>query len=85
MIDQILINNRVCPKPMIWNELYKLMCKDLTEKNISKPLILAGWNFSSDIEKRNRFIEHLRLVDFNSENKIKTFVLNIREEDWYKG
>ena len=67
---------------MIWNEFYKLMCKDFTEKNISKSLILAGWNFSSDIEKSNRFIKYLKLVDFNSENKNKTFVLKIREEDW---
>jgi hypothetical protein len=84
MVEDIIRENRICPKPMVWKELYEIMCKDLNENNIPKPLILAGWNFSSDIEKRNRFIEHLKLIDFNSENKIKTFVLNIREEDWYK-
>ncbi|EAQ42507.1 hypothetical protein [Polaribacter sp. MED152] len=85
MIDEILIENRICPKPMIWNEIYKLMCQELREKNIPKPLILAGWNFTTDREKKNRFMEHLNLIDLKSENKIKTFVLSINEKDWYKG
>jgi hypothetical protein len=85
MIKYILKENRICPQPIVWKELYEIMCKDLNENNIPKPLVLAGWNFSSNIEKSNRFIEHLKLVDFNSENRIKNFILNMIEEDWYKG
>lgn len=85
MIDDIFRNNRVCPNPMIWNDLYKMMCEDLNEQKISKPLILAGWNFSSDMEKLIRFKEHLSLIDFKTDNRIKDFILNMKEEDWYHG
>jgi hypothetical protein len=82
-MEDILTNNRICPKPMIWNELYKMMCEDLKAHTIPKPLILSGWNFSSDLEKATRFREHLSLIDFNSDNRIREFVLAIKEEDWH--
>jgi len=85
MINDIFRNNRVCPNPMIWNDLYKMMCEDLNEQEIPKPLILAGWNFSSDMEKLIRFKEHLSLIDFKIENRIKDFISNMKEEDWYHG
>ncbi|SNR33903.1 hypothetical protein [Lutibacter flavus] len=84
-MEDILTNNRICPQPMIWNELYELMCEDLKVHAIPKPLILAGWNFSNDLEKSIRFREHLNLINFDSDNRIKTYILNIEEENWYKG
>ena len=85
MIDEILITGRICPLPTVWNKLYKIMCKDIIDKEIPKPLILGGWNLSSDFEKNIRFREHLQLIDFESDNRIKNFVLSMEKDDWYIG
>lgn len=81
-INEILCNSRVCPKPMIWNDVWKLIDNATTE-NISKPMILAAWNFSSDIEKHTRFKYHLtKAVELN----LLVEVMNIigeKESNWH--
>ncbi len=53
---------RVCPNPEAWNEVYKLL-RDYAE-NVActpsrppTPLILNGWTFSNDVEKKERWDE----------------------------
>jgi hypothetical protein len=56
-------DGRVCPQAKHWNELWKLLPG---KKQIdggwtpALPLILAAWWHSSDEEKRQRFLEHIR-------------------------
>lgn len=50
----------VCPKPRIWHEVHSRLIrawKDAGKKPPKPPvpLILAGWNFSSDQEKGERW------------------------------
>ncbi len=58
---------RVCPLPRIWGEIYKKLC-DISHKNSNIPsppiaLILAGWNFSDDFGKKNRWDETLEWIN----------------------
>jgi hypothetical protein len=45
LIAEINKNNRVCPQPLKWNELYELLLSNKKELNNkpSLPLILAAW------------------------------------------
>ena len=55
---------RVCPKPAAWNEVYKLLSHHAehvacTPPLPPTPLILSGWTFSNDVEKKARWDETL--------------------------
>jgi hypothetical protein len=51
-------NNRVCPMPMKWNEVFNMLTD---HKNLDLPLILNGWEMSSPLEKNLRFTAILHL------------------------
>ncbi len=52
----------VCPMPIYWAELHKILVKN-NKKNIKieNPLILGGWG-SSDKDKSERFLYHLTIA-----------------------
>ena len=54
---------RVCPQPPKWNQLWVLM--GAKQEGSPVPLILAGWNFSSDFDKRVRLKEQISWADAN--------------------
>jgi hypothetical protein len=80
---EYLINSRICPLPMHWNELYEILVRETGDPNVLKPLILAGWNFTSDGEKRQRFRYHLKLINKNDINPAREFMNGLKEEKWY--
>lgn len=50
----------ICPQPRIWNEVHARLAKACQLKGIDPsglpvPLILDGWWYSSDAEKRTRW------------------------------
>ena len=54
--------------PMKWAEFHKLLGGWLHEsRNVARkllnPLILSGWSFSTDLDKRERFIGHLIVAE----------------------
>ncbi len=56
----------VCPNPQIWNEIYSKLT-EFYKENYEKiktpppiPLILNGWVFSSDLDKKNRWDETIQ-------------------------
>ena len=61
-LDEILINSRICPQPMIWNKIWEQIQLESKEK-IFSPLILAAWHFTSDEEKKERFVSHLQKAE----------------------
>ena len=83
MINEVLKSGRICLKPTYWSDFYKLLQQVTGKNDIPKPLILAGWNFTSDEEKLSRFKEHLTLVDFNSDNPLTMFLNGLTEENWH--
>lgn len=80
--DELLINNRVCPKPQVWNKIWSHIQNESKEK-ISVPLILGAWHFTSDEEKKNRFLYHIHKAELlNITDKIMP-LLNIPESEWH--
>lgn len=52
----------VCPQPKLWAELHSRLREAAAENGLPpppQPLLLNGWVFSNDIEKRNRWEETL--------------------------
>ena len=57
----------VCPMPPVWNDFYKLI-GGFKDKRLEKvrPLILSSWNFATDDEKNQRFMQHLCFAEENN-------------------
>ena len=54
----LLIDSKryICPQPQIWQAMWELLPTQIQDKQIIKPpapLILAGWNFSEDSQKKD--------------------------------
>lgn len=82
-VEDIMIDDRICLKPNKWQELYVAVQDAYPERQFPKPLILSGWNFSSDIEKRNRFCMHLEFAI--TAGVADDILKSVKEQDWYKG
>lgn len=80
-VEDVMVNDRVCLKPMKWNELYEAMIKVYPERKTPLPLILSAWHHTSDIEKRNRFCMHLEFAI--SAGVAEDILKNVTEDDWY--
>lgn len=76
---------RICPNPMQWHETYERLT-NYAQRNLCtppsppKPLILAGWAYSNDIEKMQRWEE---TVDWAEKNGCNNIVSDIPDHDFY--
>jgi len=99
LINFIKEKNIICPLPIIWNDMYKLMVREIHTRESNwvvdtiyekygtpPPLVLNGWNFSNDDEKKERFLEHLNIANKNGKlGLIKNFLMKVKPEDFYYG
>lgn len=77
------LNNRICPMPQRWNELFNLL-RNKKPKEPSLPLILAAWWETSALDKQIRFFQHLEWAEKNEQiDEISTFILGLPESDWF--
>lgn len=80
-------NDRVCPMPMKWNDLYQLLPETHRVGNgwvPALPLILGAWHYASDSEKMLRLDEHINwAADHDALDKVSNFLLNLEESDWH--
>ena len=88
--DLIDRDGRVVPLPVNWNELWKSIDKEVPverrKTNFPPPLILAGWNFSSDKEKRDRFLYQLEwAVSHGLTDRAVRYLQGLSPENWYYG
>ena len=75
----------ICPNPMPWNEAFQQLTKFANEYSCIPPLppiplILGGWNYSNDIEKRNRWED---TVAWATSNGCVEVVAGIPDHDFY--
>jgi hypothetical protein len=81
------INNRICPQPQKWNELWGLLKNKKRAGNSWEPplpLILAAWHCTSDYLKKERFIEHISWAEKENQlNEILDFLTRLNESDWH--
>ena len=80
-------DKRVCPVPTRWNDLWETLPD---RRRIgggwspSLPLILAAWWETSDSEKRERFLQHIRYADEHGVLlRVVVFLHSLPPEDWH--
>ena len=92
-IEQAIVeaekNDRVCPQPIRWNELYELL-PNRHRKGAgwepAIPLILDGWWNSNIGEKQLRLREHLEWAEAHDAlDQVFEFMKGLPEEEWYHG
>lgn len=81
-------NRRICPMPAFWNEMYELLPNKRQFESgwkPSLPLILAAWSVSSDLEKTERFQEHLEWAfQHKVIDEVDSFLRGLSEDKWHK-
>lgn len=77
-------NNRICPEPIRWNQLWHIL--GCPSQELGPPLVLSGWAFSSDRDKRARFKEHLEYaLKAGMLEAAETFVRGLGPGEWHTG
>jgi hypothetical protein len=76
---------RICPNPMPWHEAFERLTNyaqlhPCTPPSPPKPLILAGWASSNDVEKMQRWEE---TIDWAEKNGCSNLVSGIPDRDFY--
>jgi len=80
-------NNRMCPMPIKWNELFKIL-KDIKQNSdggwtLSLPLILNAWGNTTPLEKHLRFKEHIQWASDNDQlEEVGNYLRALLESDW---
>lgn len=77
---------RIFPLPLEWVEVHENLMnfsrnQACDPSSPPKPLILAGWNFSSDWEKKLRWDETL---EWANKNGCSFLIDDLKEEDFYR-
>lgn len=86
-IAYVSSKGRICPNPQEWMALSEIIGMNGPGRKLV-PLILAGWAFSSDAQKRTRVIEQIEYV-FSSKPELSEafckMLYSFSEEQWYVG
>ncbi len=77
----------VCPQPMKWNALWEML-PDRVQHGAGwqppLPLILDGWWYSTNEQKRERFQSHLDWASSHGAgDTIYDFLDSLEPQDWY--
>ena len=86
-IAYVSSKGRICPNPQEWMALSEIIGMNGPGRKLV-PLILAGWAFSSDAQKRARVIEQIEYVFSSKPELSKAFckmLYSFSEEQWYVG
>src|SRR4051812_32078617 len=80
-------NDRVCPMPQRWSELFEMLKEKKREGagwRPGLPLILAAWHETPAMEKSARLREHIEWArDHGQLEEIGAFLRGLREQDWF--
>jgi hypothetical protein len=78
---------RVCPQPDKWDELWNLLPDRRRNGNgwePSLPLMLAAWHHTSDSDKRDRFLLHLKWAESHGAiESITSFLEALSPSEWH--
>lgn len=80
-------NNRVCPMPQKWLQLYNLL-PDRTRREAGAepalPLILGAWGHTSAIDKMLRLQEHIAWAEQHGAlEQVRVYLESLPEQDWH--
>jgi hypothetical protein len=81
-LSEVICHDRVCPVPIRWDELWTRLGRPSA---IGGPLILSGWAFSTDREKRARFFDHIRFA-FSAGRavELEVFLGGLAAHEWHE-
>lgn len=86
-IAYVSSKGRICPNPQEWNALSEIIGMNGPGRKLV-PLILAGWAFTSDAQKRARVIEKIEYV-FSSKPELSEafckMLYSFSEAQWHVG
>lgn len=76
----------ICPRPSDWANVHQKLeriarFRKCTPPNPPKPLILSGWHYSNDIQKRDRWQQ---TVDWAKKNNCSELIANIPSDNFYR-
>jgi hypothetical protein len=76
-------NNRVCPKPAKWLQLYEML-PDKQRSEPAAPLVDAAWAATPSIPKRMCLREHIEwAATHGCLQQVYTFMKSLPETDWH--
>ena len=76
-------NNRVCPTPAKWQELYQLL-PDRKNNRPTPPLVGPAWQVTPSISKRMCLREHLEWAEGHGAlSRVMEFLRQLPEQDWH--
>ncbi len=86
LIQYVTDNERVCPQPSRWNDLWKMLSgrRQLGDEwEPALPLILGAWWHTSTLEKRQRLISHLQYAAATDVlKKVDEYLRSLPETEW---
>lgn len=77
----------VCPSPSEWMALADIIGTNMGGHH-ANPLILAGWNFTDDVQKRNRVrhqIDYAEQLGESTFQKFDDYLRSIPDAGWFRG
>ena len=86
-IAYVSSKGRICPNPQEWMALSEIISMNGPGRKLA-PLILAGWAFTSDAQKRARVIEQIEYVFSSNPELSEAFckmLYSFSETQWYIG
>jgi len=84
LIEYCKSENRVCPRPMLWNDLYNILLKYHKDDKPPIPLILAAWWEAPNLFKQLRLVDQIDWANSNNcFNEVENFILNLLETNWH--
>jgi len=84
LINYCQNDKRICPNPTEWMKIGKIL--KIKAGHPCTPLILNGWVFSSDFEKRNRLTDQIEYASNDPEiyEELKNYILSLTDDQWHK-
>lgn len=90
-LEEILIevqkNNRICPKPQKWQQLYEMLPQKKRKGmgwEPAPPLILAAWHDTPALPKMLRLREHIEWAEaYGCLEQVSSFLYELPENQWH--
>lgn len=87
VLAEIQKNNRVCPQPQRWQQLYEMLPQKQRKGagwEPSLPLILAAWWGTPSLSKMLRLREHIEwAASHDCLAEVYSFLLELPEDQWH--
>jgi hypothetical protein len=88
LLEFVGAEGRVCPQPLAWDKLWKMLPDRRREGGIWVPwipLILGAWNHTSDEEKAERLAYHIRwAAEHGMLTEVDAYLRSLPHEEWYR-